>query len=1050
MIRSFVHDRDPATLLSDMGSGAADIAQVVSEVRDRLPALPQSPALEPEQARFRLFDSITTFLRNASKAQPLVIIIDDLHWADKPSLLLLQFLARELRGSRLLVIGTYRDIELGRQHPLAHMLGELTREQLSERIVLRGLSERDVARFIQITTGTEPPEQTVAALYKETEGNPFFVNEIVRLLVTDGTLERPDDAKAWSVTIPQSVREVVGRRLDRLSEVCNQVLTVGAVIGREFGMDVLEPVSDVAGTRLVEALDEAVAARVVAEVPRAPGRYSFSHALIRETLYDELTTTRRVLLHRRIAEALEALYGAKPDAHLAELAYHFCEAAHGGDVERAVDYARRAGERASSLYAYEEAAGHFERALQVLDLREALAEQKFELLMALAGAWWDGGEYVAAREIADRAFEVAQQSGAAEQLSRAALQAGGRFSGFAAGLADYSLIEMLEEALAGLGEGDSALKARVMGRLAGELAFAPLPQHARLVDAAEASNRGQRLAEEAVAMARRAPDPVTLAFALTNAHWATWSPDNIDERLALMSEAVELAESVNSTYTVREARAWRFMCFVDLGNFDAARSEAAVLTQEPRRPFDLWAATVVRVFITLLEGRLAEGEALAQEALEIGQEGQNPSAAALFGVHLFQIRREQDRTEEMLPGLEAFAAQYVAVPAWRCALAMVYAELGREDEARAELDRLAQDSFVALPRDAFWLIGMSLLAQACWELGDGDRAAQLYPLLEPHTEHWTSVVLGLTLGSVSLYAGLLATVLERWDDAERHFERSLEQHAGAGAPGWLAWTRFAYADMLLRRARDGDDPQAVELVNQALDAAQDLGMSRLVTRALALKLRAQGIDPNALNTSIDAVTAAVSTEQPDLRPHAAPDGTVTIMFSDIEDSTVVTERLGDHAWQELLRKHNSLIREQLRAHDGFEVKTMGDGFMVAFQSTKKGLDCAIAIQRAFAAHNATDGEHVRVRIGLHAGEAIKDGGDFYGKNVILASRVAGQAKGAEILVSSLVRDLVESGTEASLFGEPRELELKGLSGTHRVYDVRWAQQAGASVRDGLN
>jgi class 3 adenylate cyclase len=171
--------------------------------------------------------------------------------------------------------------------------------------------------------------------------------------------------------------------------------------------------------------------------------------------------------------------------------------------------------------------------------------------------------------------------------------------------------------------------------------------------------------------------------------------------------------------------------------------------------------------------------------------------------------------------------------------------------------------------------------------------------------------------------------------------------------------------------------------------------------------------------------------------HPAPDGTVTLMFSDIEDSTVLTESLGDQAWQELLRKHNGLIREQIKAHDGFEVKTMGDGFMVAFQSAKKGLDCAIAIQRAFAEHNASDGQHVKVRIGLHAGETIKEGDDFYGKNVIMASRVAGRATGGEILVSSLLRSLVESSVDAATFGAAREVELKGLSGPHMVHRVRW-------------
>src|SRR3972149_2906838 len=319
VVRPYVHDRDPAALMSEMGPGAADIAQVVSEVRERLPGLPAPPSLEPEQARFRLFDGITTFLKNASKGQPVVLVLDDLHWADKPSLLLLQFLARELRGARLMVLGTYRDVELGRQHPLSQTLGELGREGLSQRILLRGLTQRDVARFIEITSGVKPPEALVEAVYQETEGNPFFVNEIVRLLVADGRLEKPEEVVSWSVTIPQGVREVAGRPLAHLSEECNRVLTIGSVIGREFGLRLLEKVSEVKGDRLVEALEEAMGARVIAELPRTTDQYWFSHVLIRETLYEELSTTRRVRLHRQIGEALEEL---DAEGNLPPLAYH--------------------------------------------------------------------------------------------------------------------------------------------------------------------------------------------------------------------------------------------------------------------------------------------------------------------------------------------------------------------------------------------------------------------------------------------------------------------------------------------------------------------------------------------------------------------------------------------------------------------------------------------------------------------------------------------------------------------------------------------------------
>ncbi len=218
-------------------------------------------------------------------------------------------------------------------------------------------------------------------------------------------------------------------------------------------------------------------------------------------------------------------------------------------------------------------------------------------------------------------------------------------------------------------------------------------------------------------------------------------------------------------------------------------------------------------------------------------------------------------------------------------------------------------------------------------------------------------------------------------------------------------------------------------------------MTALVEKALALKLRAQGIDTVAPQTSIDAIAVAVQSEHPDLTRHAAPDGTVTILFTDIEGSTVMTERLGDQAWLKLLRGHNTIVRKRVAAHEGFEVKAEGDGFMLAFQSARKGLECAVDIQRAFADRNESADEPLRVRIGLHAGETLKEAdpdgqADFYGKNVILAARIAAQAQGGEILVSSLLKELTESAVGVD-FGEEREVELKGLTGTHRVFDVVW-------------
>ena len=349
-----------------MGAGAADIAEVVSDIKDRLPDLKPPPQLDsPDQARFRLFDSITAFLKSASLKQPLVLVLDDLHWSDQPSLLLLQFLARELGNSRLLLVGTYRDMELSRQHLLAETLGELTRERLFQRVLLRGLSQQDVSRFIEVAAGVNPPAGLTEAVHTQTEGNPLFVTEVVRLLVQEGELtQESGNRESWTVRIPEGVREVIGRRLNRLSQRCNETLTIASVIGREFELRQLTPlVEDISEDRLLEVLEEALAARVIEELPQAVGRYQFNHALIQETLSEELTLTRRVRLHARIAETLEELYGENAEAHAAELAHHFAQAEAVAGGEKLVRYSQLAGERALAAYAWEEALSHFERGL---------------------------------------------------------------------------------------------------------------------------------------------------------------------------------------------------------------------------------------------------------------------------------------------------------------------------------------------------------------------------------------------------------------------------------------------------------------------------------------------------------------------------------------------------------------------------------------------------------------------------------------------------------------------------------------------------------------
>ena len=302
-------------------------------LRSLFPELPEPPALESEGARFRLFDAATSFLRSAAQARPLVLVLDDLHAADQPSLLLLQFVAREIGHSRLLLLCAFRDVDPTLRDPLTSALAELVREPHTTRIELAGLGEPDVAAYVELSTGRKPAPQLVHTVHDETEGNPLFVAEVVRLLDAQGRLADTDA----HLRIPPSVRSVIGQRVGRLSQDCRGLLVSAAVMGREFGLDALRRLSGLPGQALLDVLDEAMAARVVGEVPGSPGRLRFGHALIRDTLYDELTPARRLQLHQEAGKVLEAVYAANLDSHLAELAHHFFAAAPAGVAGKAID-----------------------------------------------------------------------------------------------------------------------------------------------------------------------------------------------------------------------------------------------------------------------------------------------------------------------------------------------------------------------------------------------------------------------------------------------------------------------------------------------------------------------------------------------------------------------------------------------------------------------------------------------------------------------------------------------------------------------------------------
>jgi tetratricopeptide (TPR) repeat protein len=822
VIRSYIEGRDADTLRADVGPQAADVADVVRELRERLPDLPTSPALGPEQARFRLFESVTTLLRNAARRRPLALVFDDLHWADRDSLMLLSFLAQDMRQARLLVLGTYRDTEVGRYHPLAETLGDLARHPVYERIRLGGLDERDVARFLELATGTHPLPALVAAAYRQTEGNPLFLAELTRLLVSEGS-PRPE-LLSGRVVIPQGVREVIGRRLGRLSPECSRVLLVAAVVGREFDVKLVERVLGLPATKLLEVLEEAVALGIVTEERASVGRYRFAHALIRETLYDAMPIPRRVHVHGQMGRALEALYARRLESHLDELAHHFFQSAGERNVGRAVGYAMQAARRATALHAHEEAAAHYGRALEVLEVASSPDRYRAEILLALGESQARAGDPDRARTTFREAAELARGTRDAEQLACAALGFGGPL--VVLGMVDPTTVALLEEALALLPPGDGVLRARVLGRLAMELCYS------------DSRERRAALTEEAVAMARRLGDGPTLTYALTARRDHLWRTEHVHERLADADELLRRAADAGDLEVTLDARHWRILDLFELGDvraLDAELERFAELAHEVRHPVYVYRTLQNRATRALLAGRFDEAEAFAAQYMTLRQRVSLQYAAAGLGAQVAAQRRVRGPLTELEAMGKRFAEQFPGVAAWRCGLVVLYAELGREAEARREFERLAANDFTDIQENLLWVGAVAFLAEATAALGDARRAELLYPMLLPYAGR--NIVIGLAVdcwGAASRFLGLLATTMRRWEDAERHFSEAFEMNARMGASSFVALTQHAWATMLLVRGASGDAERARGLLADALRTARELGMPLLAEKILAL------------------------------------------------------------------------------------------------------------------------------------------------------------------------------------------------------------------------
>ena len=832
-LRHFVDHSPDESLADSLGRYRGELVRLVPDLAARVPGLAPPLRSDPETEQYRLFDAVAAWLSRASAERQLLLVLDDLQWAAKASLLLVRHLLRSGGLGRVVVVGTYRDTELAPDHPLVGLLGDLRRHPRVSRLALDGLVEADAMDFFAQSAGHRlvGPAATLArAIHAETQGNPFFLREVLRHLVETGAVTV--DGGQWGVTgpvhelgIPEGVRDVVGRRLARLSAKANTVLRLAAALGSDFELASLQAAGDLDEDAVLSAVEEALAARLLVEPSGPAARYRFSHALVRQTIYDELSAARRAVLHRRIGEALESLHHGRLDDHLPALAHHFDQATksggYGATRRKALEYAIGAGDRAVAQMADDQAATNYRRAVAFLDDGAPTdgggETRRLDLLLRLGEAQRRAGD-PAHRETLLAAGHLARGLGDPAALARSALS-NHRGVWATVGAVDDERVAMLQAALDAQDPVDSPVRARLMANLAVEVVYGRDP------------NRGRDLSADALAMSRRLDDRATLADVLRSRIVAIWAPTTVAERLALTRELLDVARELGDSVLVCAGSWHRFIATVEAGDFaeaDRSLDAAELLAADLGQPTARWFTMLLRANRLLLAGEVDRSEALSHQAVELGLAAGHPDAVLLHSVHLFNVFFERGTLALLADGLARVTAANPGVTSLQATVALLHAELGQPDQARAAYQPLLRQ-LPDLRQEPYWLRTVSQAAYACHLLGDRPGAGVLLDLLAGFEDQWVCTGLS-TGGSVSYYVGLLAATLGRLEQAHAGLARAEAAHRAVPAPAWLARTRLAQAEVLLQRGSPADTDHARSLLGEALATARALGLATVERR----------------------------------------------------------------------------------------------------------------------------------------------------------------------------------------------------------------------------
>jgi len=1087
-------------LQGQAAAGTAAVRRLLARVTTPSRSARSSSPQQSDEDKLRLFLAVSrNAIRLAQRASAL-LVLDDLHWADRATLELLAHVAfaaadaAQHQPVRLMIIGTYRPVRAGEY--LAGVVARLQREEICRQLDLPPLDELEVSELIRHLGVSNPAHQLVTTINEATRGNPLFIEEVVHDLIKRGALQERGGhlvttVAATDLHLPEEVTAAIAAKIAGLPEECRRVLTLAAFLGERLSLPVLRAVSGIDDAALMELLEEAERQRVAVSDGSS---LQFAHPLVRHVLYSGTNPLRRRHIHGAIARTLESLYGSTAAAHIPEIAHHWIAAGPAGDPEKVLHFARRAGDQAVTVFAWDEAARCYEAALAMIDAGAAATTDERADLHRHAGLAhyrnMDVGLAVDQYERAILAYRAASNLRGLAQVLVERTRAHVTLASVPYGaMVD---VQELEAVLHALGEDEPAWRGQICAILAQVYWTAQKPEQAAAI------------ARQALAIGNQIGDHHLSAEA--------------SHALALAQiQSLEVREALDSWQRCRaHARAakdlwlqgWPLprlpLTLTLLGRFDEAEALAREAHATSAKTHD-WAAHSVAsaalVSLAAARGDFEAAERHAHEALRMLRRSHYPWSGVIVLPALACARCLRGRwaeAEDALATLVEPGQVFEEVGAPTQLMVWVYRQLlrahsGARDDVRAQL---------GLPRpapqrerpDTLALFAYAALVEIGDLVGDPGGTPLAYEVLSQATERGVlfSAGWGAWVFLIARILGVAATLNHWWDKAEGHFQSAIDVATDCGARPELARSYLDWARMLVARDAPGDATRAIEALQQAVSIGAELDMQPCLQRALALadqlhapiapprlatQVHADGLTDQevevlrhvargrsdqdiAAQCALSAETVARQVDSilrktgaadrdaaiayaaaqglvPRARPSLGDTGEPrVILFTDMEGSTALIQRLGDTAARTVARTHNSIIRACLRAAQGVELHHTGDGVMASFPSATAAVECAVAIQKNLARHNLEHADNpIRVRIGINAGEPLADEDRLFGAAVNAAARICARADPGQILVSEVIRQLAAGKTLH--FADRGRARLKGFTERFRLYEVQW-------------